>query len=47
MSLIGALDALDTHHIHVRELFRLWREQHAETLISLVNLSELLVTRCS
>ncbi len=41
--LIGALDGSDSHHAQVRELFIEWREQQATRLISVVNLSEVLV----
>lgn len=41
--LIGALDGSDPHHAHARELFAAWREQDDSTLISVVNLSEVLV----
>lgn len=41
--LIGALDGSDTHHIQARELFTNWREQQATRLMSVVNLSEVLV----
>lgn len=41
--LIGALDGSDSHHAQARELFADWREQQATRLISVVNLSEVLV----
>ncbi len=41
--LIGALDSSDSHHAQARELFTEWREQQATQLISVVNLSEVLV----
>lgn len=41
--LIGALDGSDSHHVQARELFTEWREQQATRLISVVNLSEVLV----
>jgi predicted nucleic acid-binding protein len=41
--LIGALDGSDSHHLQARELFTKWREQQATRLISVVNLSEVLV----
>ena len=41
--LIGALDGSDSHHAQVRELFSDWREQQATRLMSVVNLSEVLV----
>jgi predicted nucleic acid-binding protein len=42
-ALIGALDGSDPHHSQARELFRVWRMQNDSTLISVVNLSEVLV----
>jgi predicted nucleic acid-binding protein len=41
--LIGALDAADPHHARARALFRRWREEQARRLLSVVNLSEVLV----
>lgn len=41
--LIGALDGSDSHHAQARELFTGWREQQATRLMSVVNLSEVLV----
>jgi predicted nucleic acid-binding protein len=41
--LIGALDRNDRHHRRTRELFIDWREQQATLLISVVNLTEVLV----
>ena len=41
--LIGALDGSDSHHDRARDLFLEWREQQAARLISVVNLSEVLV----
>jgi predicted nucleic acid-binding protein len=41
--LVGALDGSDSHHLQARELFTDWREQQATRLISVVNLSEVLV----
>ncbi|MGE5282485.1 MAG: type II toxin-antitoxin system VapC family toxin [Chloroflexota bacterium] len=41
--LIGALDGSDSHHAQARELFTEWREQQATRLISVVNLSEVLI----
>ena len=41
--LIGALDGSDPHHSRSRGLFSGWREQDATLLISVVNLSEVLV----
>ncbi len=41
--LIGALDGSDPHHAQARDLFTAWHEQDDSTLISVVNLSEVLV----
>lgn len=41
--LIGALDGSDPHHSRSRQLFSAWHEQDATQLISIVNLSEVLV----
>lgn len=41
--LIGALDSSDRHHSQSRRLFGSWREQDTTRLISVVNLSEVLV----
>jgi predicted nucleic acid-binding protein len=41
--LIGALDANDPHHAQVRELFTTWIERQDTTLISVVNLTEVLI----
>lgn len=41
--LIGALDANDPHHGRTRTLFRSWRRRDASLLISVVNLTEVLV----
>lgn len=41
--LIGALDGSDLHHSRSRQLFRGWHAQDATRLISVVNLSEVLV----
>lgn len=41
--LIGALDADDSHHDQARELFVGWRRQDAARMISVVNLTEVLV----
>ncbi|MCL4289895.1 MAG: PIN domain-containing protein [Thermoleophilia bacterium] len=41
--LIGALDGSDPHHAQARALFIGWQEQNATRLISVVNLSEVLV----
>jgi len=45
--LIGALDGSDSHHAQARELFTGWREQQVAPLISIVNLSEVLVAPAS
>jgi predicted nucleic acid-binding protein len=41
--LIGALDGSDLHHSRSRQLFSGWHEQDATRLISVINLSEVLV----
>jgi predicted nucleic acid-binding protein len=41
--LIGALDGSDPHHAQARALFTGWHEQDATRLISVVNLSEVLI----
>ncbi|HEY7953436.1 MAG TPA: PIN domain-containing protein [Solirubrobacteraceae bacterium] len=41
--LIGALDGSDAHHRQARRLFVAWREQDDAVLVSVVNLSEVLV----
>jgi len=41
--LIGALDGSDPHHSQARALFTGWQEQDATRLISVVNLSEVLI----
>jgi predicted nucleic acid-binding protein len=41
--LIGALDRNDPHHGRARTLFRNWRRQDATRLVSVVNLTEVLV----
>lgn len=40
---IGALDGSDVHHRQARELFRGWQRAGATRLLSVVNLSEVLV----
>jgi predicted nucleic acid-binding protein len=40
---IGALDGSDPHHAQARVLFTRWREEDRSRLISVVNLSEVLV----
>ena len=41
--LIGALDSSDPHHEEVRALFTRWHDQDTARLISVVNLTEVLV----
>jgi predicted nucleic acid-binding protein len=41
--LIGALDRADRHHARARELISGWGERGDEVLVSVVNLSEVLV----
>jgi predicted nucleic acid-binding protein len=41
--LIGALDGSDAHHRQSRRLFVTWRDQDATLIVSVVNLSEVLV----
>jgi len=41
--LIGALDGNDSHHPQARTLFRRWQRQDATRLVSVVNLTEVLV----
>ncbi len=41
--LIGALDGSDAHHERSRQLFQSWREHDGALLVSVVNLSEVLV----
>jgi predicted nucleic acid-binding protein len=40
---IGALDGSDPHHAHARRVFVSWQRQEASRLISVVNLTEVLV----
>jgi predicted nucleic acid-binding protein len=40
---IGALDGNDPHHTQARALFRAWQKQETTRLLSLVNLTEVLV----
>lgn len=40
---IGALDENDPHHTEARTLFRGWQRQEANRLLSVVNLTEVLV----
>jgi predicted nucleic acid-binding protein len=41
--LIGALDAADAHHAQARALFARWRRDDAARIVSMVNLTEVLV----
>jgi predicted nucleic acid-binding protein len=41
--LIGALDGSDAHHTHARELFTRWRTDNDNAMMSVVNLTEVLV----
>jgi predicted nucleic acid-binding protein len=41
--LIGALDGSDSHHRRARSLFTAWHEQDDSVIVSVVNLSEVLV----
>lgn len=41
--LIGALDGTDSHHREARGMFTAWHEQNDALLISVVNLSEVLI----
>lgn len=41
--LIGALDSSDSHHARSRQLLRAWRKRGESVLVSVVNLSEVLV----
>ncbi len=41
--LIGALDSSDAHHQQSRRLFVAWRDQDDALLVSVVNLSEVLI----
>ena len=41
--LIGALDGNDQHHARARALFRRWQRQDTTRLVSVVNLTEVLV----
>lgn len=45
--LIGALDGSDSHHARARALFSGWQREDATRLISVVNLSEVLVAPAS
>lgn len=41
--LIGALDGSDAHHSWARELFTTWHRDNTPRLISVINLSEVLI----
>jgi predicted nucleic acid-binding protein len=41
--LIGALDSSDPHHAQARMLFTRWRDEQLSRLISVVNLTEVLI----
>jgi predicted nucleic acid-binding protein len=41
--LIGALDGSDSHHRRARGLFTAWHEQNDSVMVSVINLSEVLV----
>jgi predicted nucleic acid-binding protein len=41
--LIGALDGSDPHHVRARTLFLAWQRQDATPLLSVVNLTEVLI----
>ena len=41
--LIGALDGADAHHLEARARFTTWEQQDTPRLISLVNLTEVLI----
>jgi predicted nucleic acid-binding protein len=41
--LIGALDSSDTHHQQSRRLFVTWRDQDTTLIVSVINLSEVLI----
>jgi predicted nucleic acid-binding protein len=45
--LIGALDRSDAHHRHARALLTSWQQQDERRLISIVNLTEVLVAPAS
>ncbi len=45
--LIGALDSSDSHHDRARRLFVAWNEQEDDIIVSVVNLSEVLVSQAS
>lgn len=41
--LIGALDSSDAHHQQSRRLFVTWRDQDTTLIVSVINLSEVLI----
>ena len=41
--LVGALDGSDSHHRRARGLFTAWHEQNDSVMVSVINLSEVLV----
>jgi len=41
--LIGALDSSDAHHRQSRRLFVTWRDQDTTLIVSVINLSEVLI----
>ena len=41
--LIGALDGTDAHHLDARQMLTAWHEQDDTALISVVNLTEVLI----
>lgn len=45
--LIGALDGADAHHRQARAFFTVWQENDERRLISVVNLSEVLIAPAS
>jgi predicted nucleic acid-binding protein len=44
---IGALDRTDAHHAAVRRLFRAWQRDGTPRVVSLVNLTEVLIAPAS
>jgi predicted nucleic acid-binding protein len=45
--LIGALDGSDAHHSRARDLFTTWHREQTTRLISVINLSEVLIAPAS
>lgn len=45
--LIGALDGTDAHHLQARALFTSWQQDDERRLISIVNLTEVLIAPAS